>query len=510
MDRGGPRSKGKARAGPPGPRRPARDARPAGGAGGVPEVGAGAYNRAMRCRLACCLALAALLAGPCAAPARATPLQVYGVWHAGNDACTWGTVRGLAEFDQQNHWIVDRGDGNPSVNLVILSFVQPLKLLDLTNDATTLDGVPVGMTPEIVQYFTAHGIRVMLSIGGITYVDAWNEALATDAAQLGRNAAAVAQRLGVGIEIDYEESASPDLAGLQAFIGAYRSVVPYDASGADPAARLTIDLAAGDRWLIALCREATLHWLDPAGPVLDYANAMVPSRQPSAADAMASWQEHVDGNSRMSPPIPPLAPSKLTGSLYLSGRTVTEECDDFAGSLQLATADFVRNVAPNGAGTSSGMLGYMFWAAECPGSRSECTTPPSTCEAGLGAGSAYFAVPVPMPPLRQDGAWAGIGPADGGALAFLGVAPNPLRGAGALRFALPEPCRVDLRVLDAAGREVARAVSGDWPAGTHSVPWQAQDCAGRALEPGVYFCRLRAVTADGRAFERSRALSIVR
>src|SRR5437879_3711743 len=92
--------------------------------------------------------------------ARATPIQIYGVWHAGNDACIWGSVRTLAEFDQKNHWIIDRGDGKPSVNLVILSFVQPLKLLNQTTDAATLNGVPRGMTQEIVNYFTSHGIRV--------------------------------------------------------------------------------------------------------------------------------------------------------------------------------------------------------------------------------------------------------------------------------------------------------------------------------------------------------------
>jgi len=56
----------------------------------------------------------------------------------------------------------------------------------------------------------------------------------------------------VGIEIDYENSSSPNITGLQAFINAYRSQLPYDATGANPAARLTIDLAAGDRYLIGV------------------------------------------------------------------------------------------------------------------------------------------------------------------------------------------------------------------------------------------------------------------
>src|SRR5439155_25222387 len=126
------------------------------------------------------LALLALVVAPGQAAA-ATPLRVYGAWHCGNDACIWGTVRNLTEFDSQNHWLIDRGDGRPSVNLVVLSFVQPLRLLNLTTDATTLNGIPRGFTPELVGYFTSRGIRVQLSIGGITYVDPWNQALAADA-----------------------------------------------------------------------------------------------------------------------------------------------------------------------------------------------------------------------------------------------------------------------------------------------------------------------------------------
>lgn len=104
----------------------------------------------------------------------------------------------------------------------------------------------------------------------------------------------------------------------------------------------------------------------------------------------------------MTPPIPPLAAAKLTGSLFLAGNSVTAECDSFTNSVQLATADFVETVAPQGAGTTSGMLGYMFWAAECEGTRTQCTTPPNTCQGGLGVGSLYFNIPIPMPVLRQD------------------------------------------------------------------------------------------------------------
>ena len=85
-----------------------------------------------------------------------------------------------------------------------------------------------------MNYFTSHGIRVMLSIGGITYAGDWDIALAQNATLLGQKAAALASQLGVGIEIDYENSSSPNLPGLQNFITAYRAAHPYDATGTDP------------------------------------------------------------------------------------------------------------------------------------------------------------------------------------------------------------------------------------------------------------------------------------
>ena len=356
------------------------------------------------------IGLGVALTGP---SANAGPISVYGAWHCGNDFCTWASVRNMTDFDTKNRWLIDRGDGShlPSVNLVVLSFVNPLKLLNLSNDSANSQCVPIGMTPDIVNYFQSKNIRVMLSIGGITYVNDWNTALATNPTQLGINAAYTAHRLGVGIEIDYEESSNPNLIGLQAFIDAYRSYVysvdnsgtQYDSSGSNPSARLTIDLAAGDRWLIGIARKATADWLNTTSPVLDYANAMVPNKQPSTSSAEANWQEHVDGKPQYSPPILPLAPARFTGSVYLvTGRRPTAECTTFSSSIENTTGSYVETVAPNGAGLTSGMLGYMFWAAECQGSRTICTTPPNDCQGGVGVGAKVYAIPIPMPALRQN------------------------------------------------------------------------------------------------------------
>jgi len=338
-----------------------------------------------------------------------TPIQIFGAWHCSDDACTWATARTVSEFDSKNHWLIDRdGTGpstSPSVNLVILSFVHPLKLLNQTTDAGTLNGVPRGMTSDIVNYFTSRGIRVMVSIGGITYTDAWNQALAQNATLLGQRAAALATQLGVGVEIDYEENSNPNLTGLQSFITAYRAVHPYDATGNDHSARLTIDTAAGDRWLIGINQKATADWLRTDAPVLDYANAMVPARQPSASTAIASWQEHIDGKPQYAPPVLPLAPAKFTAGLYLAeGSRIRPECTDYGASVTKATADYVQRVLPHPSlsGRTPGLLGFMFWAAERPSTRGVTTQPPNSCEGGMGVGATTLNMPLPMPALREQ------------------------------------------------------------------------------------------------------------
>jgi hypothetical protein len=56
--------------------------------------------------------------------------------------------------------------------------------------------------------------------------------------------------------------------------------------------------------------------------------------------------------------------------------------------LQSSTSSFVRSVQGKEASMTSG-------------TRSVCTTPPSTCEGGVGVGATTFDVMIPMPPLRQ-------------------------------------------------------------------------------------------------------------
>jgi hypothetical protein len=233
----------------------------------------------------------------------------------------------------------------------------------------------------------------MFSIGGIRFVKDWDKALSTNPKQLGTNAANAAKKFNVGMEIDYEKSSNPNLAGLQAFINAYRAVLPYDSTGNNQAARLTIDLGNDDAYLQALSAYATTNWLS-TNPLLDYANAMVASQKTTVTTLEAGWTQHVDGITG----VVPLAPAKMTCSLWLvAGQP---NCATFNSSDQNAAANFVETIAPHGAGTTPGTLGFMFWAAGCQGQGTGCTFPPTTCQGGMGVAAEMFNIPVPMPPLR--------------------------------------------------------------------------------------------------------------
>lgn len=91
--------------------------------------------------------------------------------------------------------------------------------------------------------------------------------------------------------------------------------------------------------------------------------------------------------------------------------------------------------------------------------------------------------------LFEDIGWfprtTGVPVATQGGLEF-SAGPNPSNREVSIRFALATESSVDLRVIDVAGREVARLHSGRMSPGTHQVDWPAN------VAPGVYRIQLRA------------------
>ena len=83
-----------------------------------------------------------------------------------------------------------------------------------------------------------------------------------------------------------------------------------------------------------------------------------------------------------------------------------------------------------------------------------------------------------------------------GAVALALTGGNPVRGAARFELDLPAAARVDLKVLDAAGRRVGQVTSGSYPAGRHALAW---DSRAANAPSGVYFARL---TTCGREITR--------
>jgi hypothetical protein len=78
--------------------------------------------------------------------------------------------------------------------------------------------------------------------------------------------------------------------------------------------------------------------------------------------------------------------------------------------------------------------------------------------------------------------------------------PNPFNPATTIKFSLPKPARVVLKIYDVGGREIMTVVDRRMDAGIHKVPVNA-----RGLASGVYFYRLRA--AD---FVKTKKLVVLR
>ena len=70
--------------------------------------------------------------------------------------------------------------------------------------------------------------------------------------------------------------------------------------------------------------------------------------------------------------------------------------------------------------------------------------------------------------------------------------PNPFNPTTRLEYELPQAARIELCVLDIAGRHVSTLVDGEREAGRHAATWNGRDANGRSMASGVYVVRLRA------------------
>ena len=71
-------------------------------------------------------------------------------------------------------------------------------------------------------------------------------------------------------------------------------------------------------------------------------------------------------------------------------------------------------------------------------------------------------------------------------------APNPFNPETVIRFDVPEPATVELRIFDLLGQQVLRLVSEEAQAGAYTVHWNGRNAHGQPMATGVYICRLQA------------------
>ncbi|MBM4131853.1 T9SS type A sorting domain-containing protein, partial [bacterium] len=70
-------------------------------------------------------------------------------------------------------------------------------------------------------------------------------------------------------------------------------------------------------------------------------------------------------------------------------------------------------------------------------------------------------------------------------------APNPFNPSTTISFRLAEAGATTVRVHDVAGRLVRTLLaSEERAAGEHAVVWDGRDADGRAVESGIYLCRV--------------------
>jgi len=72
------------------------------------------------------------------------------------------------------------------------------------------------------------------------------------------------------------------------------------------------------------------------------------------------------------------------------------------------------------------------------------------------------------------------------------AAPCPSRGRTVLRYQVPRPMHVTLKIYDATGRTVRTVLDSERPAGVYTLTWDGRDQRGRVSPNGIYFCTMKA------------------
>lgn len=70
--------------------------------------------------------------------------------------------------------------------------------------------------------------------------------------------------------------------------------------------------------------------------------------------------------------------------------------------------------------------------------------------------------------------------------------PNPVFYSAIIRYALPQSCRVELKVFNVSGKEIVTLVEQNQGPGYYQVNWNIQNVSKKQLANGVYVYQLKA------------------
>ena len=142
-----------------------------------------------------------------------------------------------------------------------------------------------------------------------------------------------------------------------------------------------------------------LHTVWLVGLVLTLLWLLMPASGPKTTPyTYTAWRAKVVAEQVKTAEIDPdgnVSGTLTDGSRYTSRLPTAVKDDSLAADLN------AHHVTVKGVGTSPGLLGYMFWAAEAPSARHITTDPPNSCQNGIGGLLKAGGAQIPMPPLTR-------------------------------------------------------------------------------------------------------------
>ena len=83
--------------------------------------------------------------------------------------------------------------------------------------------------------------------------------------------------------------------------------------------------------------------------------------------------------------------------------------------------------------------------------------------------------------------------------------PNPFNPSTTIQFQVPKPSHVIIQIYNLKGQQIKTRINAEYPAGTHTLTWDATDDSGLPVNSGIYILQMKT-----EEFEKSIKISLLR